>query len=290
MTPRAIRGIVLRVAAHNESDKLVYLYSRERGRVTGLAKGALNSSRRFVNKLEEFSLLQMGYRPPRGGSGLLLLTDADLLRSHLTLRQHYHRYVTAMYLCELVLRSTREEDPDPGLFGLLRWALGSLDEGAGALRTAALFHLLLLTHSGYRPSFSHCVLCQTMIHPARTFALLPGSGGLLCSVCQPPSRSNHNRLSIQTLKILNSAQTGGPEWLSRLRFPEHAAAEALDALSQYSLHLLQQDVHSWKALRHCFQDKFACSPEKPFSCKRAGTVHASSLENRSFVHPRALKS
>ncbi len=65
MTLQSTCAIVLKVAEHGEADKLVTCYSRELGRMTGLAKGAKRSSRRFVNKLEEFSLLQLFYRPPR---------------------------------------------------------------------------------------------------------------------------------------------------------------------------------------------------------------------------------
>lgn len=273
MTLRTTRGIVLHIAAHRESDKLVSLYSRELGRVTGIAKGAMNSARRFVNKLEAFSLLQVGYRPPRGQAGLLFLAEADLLRSHLALRQDYRRYVAAMYLCELILRFTRESDPDPGLFALLQWALVSLDQDAPPLKTTALFHLLLLSHAGYRPDLSRCATCRTEVGPDRTFTLLPG-GALLCSACQPLSSSRHTLLSVQTLKILDSAQTASPEWLNRLRFPERAAAVALEALQQFSHHLLQQDIHSWKAMRACALEGSSSPARNYFSVRKNGMIHA----------------
>lgn len=274
MTIRTTRGIVLHIAAHRESDKLVSLYSRELGRVTGIAKGAMNSARRFVNKLEEFSLLQVGYRPPRGQAGILFLAEADLLRSHLALRQDYRRYVAAMYLCELTLRFTREGDSDPGLFALLQWALNSLDQGAPPVKTTVLFHLLLLSHAGYRPDLSRCATCRTEVGPDRTFTLLPGGGALLCSACQPLSSSRHRRLSVQTLKILDSAQTASPEWLNRLRFPERAAAEALEALQQFSHHLLQQDIHSWKAMRSCALERSSGNARNHFPTQKTGMVHA----------------
>lgn len=285
MTPRSTCGIVLRVAAHRESDKLVTLLSQDLGRVTGLAKGAMNSTHRFVNKLEEFTLLQVGYRSPRGTSGLLLLTEADLLRSHLGLRRDYRLYATAMYLCELVLRFTKEHDPDPRLFNLMQWALASLESGAGPLKTAALFHLLLLTSVGYRPTLDRCTACQGNIGPERTFALLPGHGGLLCNACQPGSKLRSHHLSIQTLKLLDSAQAGSPEWLNRLRLPEHAAAEALEALCQYSLHLLQQDIRSWKTLRTCFQQWLVNPPAKSSPVKKTGMVHAAFPKNRDQITP-----
>ncbi|NOQ45602.1 MAG: DNA repair protein RecO, partial [Desulfobulbaceae bacterium] len=86
MISRRTRGIVLSVSAHGESDKLVTFYSPDLGRSTGIAKGAKRSKQRFVNKLEEFSLLQIMYRPSRG-SGLLFLSEAELDRAFLSLRR-----------------------------------------------------------------------------------------------------------------------------------------------------------------------------------------------------------
>lgn len=249
MTLRRTCGIVLRVADQGESDELVTVYSRELGRVTGIAKGAKRSARRFVNKLEEFSLLLLFLRPPRGPSGLSLIAEAELLRAHLSLRTVYPRYVAATYLGELTLRFTRENDPDHRIFTLLQWGLDALDRGEVPVRIAALFHLLLLDAAGYRPELNRCGHCRQPVDAGRTFLLLPGNGSLLCSSCRPPGPVHGGRLSVQTLKFLAQAQRAGGERLNRLQMPARSAGEALEALHRYTQHLLQQDIHSWKSLR-----------------------------------------
>lgn len=249
MTLQSTCAIVLKVAEHGEADKLVTCYSRELGRITGLAKGAKRSARRFVNKLEEFSLLQLFYRSPRSPSGLTFIGEAELLRAHLSLRTVYPRYVAAAYLGELTLRFTRDNDPDRRIFSLLQWALDALDRGEAAAKTAALFHLRLLDATGYRPELHRCGHCGQPVGPGRSFLLLPGTGSLLCSVCQPSPAAPGSRLSVQTLKFLAQAQRAGQDRVNRLQMPERSAGEALEALYRYTLHLLQQDIHSWKCLR-----------------------------------------
>lgn len=249
MTLRATCGLVLKIAEHGEADKLVTLYSQDLGRVTGIAKGAKRSRQRFVNKLEEFSHLQIWYRPPRGPTGLLLIGEAELLRSHLSLRTSYERYVAAMYIGELLLRFTRENDPDPRLFALLHWALASLDNQDTPQKIAALYHLQLLTAVGYRPELQRCSRCQHPVGPDRSFLFVPGSGSILCSGCHHQHGPHYNRLSIQTLKFLANAQRVPLERLGRLQLTGQAAAQAMEALHHYSCHLLQQDIHSWQAMR-----------------------------------------
>lgn len=249
MTLRSTCGLVLKISEHGESDKLVTLYSNDLGRVTGIAKGAKRSRQRFVNKLEEFSHLQIFYRPHREPAGLLLISEAELLSAYLSLRQDYRRYVTAMYINELTLRFTRDNDRDPVIYALLKWACSSLDRNEAPQKIAVLYHLQLLSAAGYRPELNQCSNCRHPVGPGRTFILLPGKGSLLCNVCHQQQDRLANRLSVQALKFLASAQVIGLERLNRLQLSQQTVTEALEALYVYTLHLLQQDIHSWSAVR-----------------------------------------
>lgn len=249
MSLRGTCGIVLRVAGHGESDKLVTLYCPDLGRVTGIAKGAKKSKRRFVNKLEEFSLLHFFYRPPRGTAGLFILSEAELLAAHLSLRTSFQRYASAMYLCELVLRFTRDNDPDPQIYAILKWALSALHQEKTPQKIILLAHLRLLDAVGYRPELSHCTCCRQPVGPTRTYMFLPEAGVVLCSTCSLGQGNRSHCLSVQTLRLLANAQSFELDRLHRLHFTQQTLAEAMPALHHFTLHLLQQDVHSWNILR-----------------------------------------
>lgn len=238
-------GIVLRVTGHGESDKLVTLYTPDLGRITGIAKGAQKSKRRFVNKLEVFSHLLVFYRPPRGTQGLFLISEAELIAAHLPLRTDVKRYASAMYLCELIVRFTRDNDPDPRLYTLFKWAIAALDQDNMPSRIVALAHLQLLEIVGYRPELLGCSRCNQLIRPEQTYMLLPGVGALLCNRCSSSERFPFPPLSVHTLRLLGTSQTLPLDRLHRLHFTPKSLAEALSALHVYTLHLLQQDMHSW---------------------------------------------
>ncbi len=250
MTLRSTCGIVLKISEHGESDKLVTIYSRDLGRVTGIAKGAKRSRKRFVNKLEEFSSLQIFYRPPRGLTGLLFISEAELLCAHLPIRKDFRRYICAMYINELTLRFTRDNDPDPRLYALLQWTFASLNFDNAPQKIAALYHLQLLDLAGYRPELDRCFNCQQPVGPDRTFIFLPGNGSLLCSVCHHGHNGpSCNHISVQTLKFLAKAQVASLDLINRLQLSRTTASEALESLYHYTIHLLQQDIHSWQAVR-----------------------------------------
>lgn len=236
-----LHGIVLSVTDRGESDKLVMLYTRERGRIRGLAKGARRSRRRFVNKLEEFSLLRLQQRPPRG-SGPLLITEAELLEPHLPLRQRHDRFLPAMFLSELIQRFTQEEDSDPRLFTLLRWGLGQISRSAFPPQAAVLFHLRLLDLAGYRPALDSCGRCGAMSGHGPPGGFNPLAGTICCASCAGTPRAPLLPLQMQTLRLLQDGLRLPLPHLARLRFSAGALMESLVLLGTMSRHLLQDEL------------------------------------------------
>jgi len=246
------RGLILNVSDHSESDKLVTFYSPDLGRATGIAKGAKRSKHRFVNKLEEFSLLHFLYRPAKRDS-LLFIADADLEHSFLTLRQHYDRYVCAVYISELVMRFTREQDPDQSIFSLLTWAMQALEDGIGSLKITSLFHLRVLGAAGYQPELDRCGVCGKTVRLNQRYTLHPGSGSLVCSSCGGTASESLFSLSLQTLKFLAYAQRIELKNIGRLKIPAKNINESLTILYRYTQHLLQHDIISWNQIRSLYK-------------------------------------
>jgi DNA repair protein RecO (recombination protein O) len=245
MPTRRTRGIVLKVTSHGESDKIVTWYSPDIGRAVSIAKGAKRSRRRFVNKLEEFTLLDITYRPSKNG-GLLFLSEAALENAFLNLRTDHRCYVAAMLACELVLRFTSEQDSDPEIFALLSWLFHTIDRGGAPLKGIALFHLRLLGIAGYQPGLQGCCSCGRGVDGGRSFALQPANGSLVCNRCNSRVQRSKFSLSLQTIRFLQSGQQLDLTRLERLQMPEKAARESLRVLYRYSQHLLQRDIHSWR--------------------------------------------
>ncbi len=247
MTNRQSPAIVLQVTAHAEADKIVTLLCRELGKITAIAKGAKRSKKRFVNKLEPFTSLIIACRPPKKGS-LFFLNEAELINAHLFLRTHYTGYVTATFICELVRRFSGDQDGDPRVFALLSWALEALEQPKNHAVIAAFFLLRLLDACGYQPQLTRCAACGCSIDEQPYFTLYPGNGTLLCLRCRQHSNGSSLHLTRQTLKFLSSGQQIQLSRLTSLQMSTSNAHQALRVLCNYSRHILQQDIHSWKQL------------------------------------------
>ena len=241
-------AIVLLVKDHGDSDKIVTLYTLEHGKIVLIAKGAKRSKKRFVNKLELFSLLSIQFAPSRHSS-LMRLDQADLLAPFPRLRENYELYIAASLLCELVLHWTREHDSDEELFRLLAWALEGLAMAEGAVnRTIIFFHVKMLGILGYRPDLTGCLDCRVLGAPGVLYRFSPLRNGLVCSRCEPQATANSQPLSIQTIQLLRRAQDLEQGKLERLHFSSAATREAIALLRRYDSHLLQREVQSWNFL------------------------------------------
>ncbi len=239
---------VLKTTDHGESDKIVTCYSRERGKITGIAKGAKRSKHRFVNKLEPFSKLDLIYSQPRSGT-LLFFNEAELIQAFLTLRQFYERYLAASFISELILKFTGENDSDASIFDLLDWAFSSLEQGEKPLQVVALFHVRLMGLTGYQPELHCCSICRRPVEGGQSYRLLPSGGAVTCSICTPRTHSHDDLISVQTLKFLQLAQEVSLNRLNRLQMPSPAIRQSIETLHRFSLHILQQDITGWKGLK-----------------------------------------
>ena len=178
---RSNPAIIIRWRAYHESDKIVTFLTRDFGKLTGIAKGAKRSRRRFVNSLESLARVQARFRQ-RPGTTLAFLESCELLHPPGALTEPV-RFAYASYLAELTDRLTVEENPVPELYALLEEGLSELVDGPATGSFLRAFEIKLLVRAGYEPQFGHCDSCQRDFAPDNHAALELRHGKILCSDC-----------------------------------------------------------------------------------------------------------
>ena len=210
-------AVVLRTRPHGESDKIVTFLTQDWGKVTGIAKGAKRSRRRFVNVLEPFSHVTLRFRPSRSDE-LVFILGCELIRAFRRPSQDLQRFALASYLVELTDVMVAGREAGQEIYLLLLHTLTALEE-ASSLPTLFLsaFELRLLVEVGYAPNMSDCQLCGTEISEIaketthktkREHRLIfsPGLGGLVCAQCASRAGATF-RISAETLNLFQT-------WLS----------------------------------------------------------------------------
>lgn len=218
-------AIVLRTRTHGESDKIVTFMTRDWGKVTGIAKGAKRSHRRFVNALEPFAHVHVRFRPSQANE-LAFIFGCDLIQSFQAPSRDLQRFALASYTAELVDAMVIGGESGQEIYSLLFESLSVLEEDS--LWTPLFlpaFEFLLLSHVGYAPNCTACHYCGVSLLErggAATFSV--SAGGLLCSHCRERGGATLV-LSAETVQFLCRPQFGGLKALLATPVSPRACAE-----------------------------------------------------------------
>src|SRR2546428_12911702 len=102
-------AVVLRSIRFGEADRVLHLYTAERGRVGAVAKGIRKTKSRFGGRLEPLSHVELMLY--RGSGELETVTGAQLVRSHAAARQDWYRLHVGLIGAEAVLPPLRGPAP-----------------------------------------------------------------------------------------------------------------------------------------------------------------------------------
>jgi DNA repair protein RecO (recombination protein O) len=238
-------AIILRTRDYGESDRLITFYTQSQGQLTGIAKGARRSKKRFVHTLEPFSQVQITY-VDKSTSGLVRIDASELINAFTALRGDITRLGYASLSCEMVLEISPERQANPRLFSLLGRYLEQLEGGADPENSSLLFQIRLLSLSGYAPVLQGCVHCGQKLGAVENWFFSISQGGLLC-----PAHRRGNGLypiSLGTVMLLRRAQELPLPKIWRLRFQRQSSEECRFLLLDLTRHHLEKDLKSLKLL------------------------------------------
>jgi DNA repair protein RecO (recombination protein O) len=178
-------AVVLRSFRFGEADRVLHLYTLDRGRVGAMAKGIRKTKSRFGARLEPLSHVDLLLH--QGSGELQTVTGVELVRSHHAAREDQYRLGVGLLGAEAMLRLFTEQEGNPRAFQALTRFLDLLDEltpldARPALDPLALsFQLKLLWLSGYLPHLTSCADCGSETEVLVGYSAK--AGGAVCRAC-----------------------------------------------------------------------------------------------------------
>jgi DNA repair protein RecO (recombination protein O) len=219
-------AIVLRGIRFGEADRVLHLYTPDRGRVSAIAKGVRRAKSRFGGRLEPFFRLDLVLY--EGRSDLLTVTSAETLAGHPRLRESGAALDGAARACDAVSRLFADGEAHPGVYHLLANQLSLLDrDPRRATRATALaFRLKLLLAAGFAPQLAACASCGEREH---LVGFSGAAGGVVCGACEAGSfalgQEGHDFLVAALGRPLAESPDAAPRALAQA---ERAILETLE--------------------------------------------------------------
>lgn len=221
-------AVVLRSIRYGEADRILHLYSKSRGRIGAIAKGARRPKSRFGGRLEPFFRLDLILREGRGE--LLTVTNVATLDGYPRLRASGPALNAGARACDAVLRLLDAAEPNPAAYNLLCRYLALLDDPVGeratGLGTALSFRLKLALAAGFAPELASCAGCGEADHLS---GFSGAAGGVVCASCEAgsfPLSEEAHRFMVEAIgSPLAEAPAAGE---LALRQVERAVGETLE--------------------------------------------------------------
>jgi len=221
-------AVVLRGIRYGEADRILHLYSKTRGRIGAIAKGARRPKSRFGGRMEPFFRLDLILHQGRGE--LLTVTSVATIDGYPRLRASGPALNAGARACDAVLRLLDSAEPNPPAYNLLCRYLGLLDdpgaERAAGIETALSFRLKLALAAGFAPELASCAQCGEAEHLS---GFSGAAGGVVCASCEagafPLSEEAHRFMVAAIGSPLAEAPEAGEQ---ALRQVERAVGETLE--------------------------------------------------------------
>lgn len=224
MENEIIKGIVLTSFDYKEKDKLVEIYSLEKGKILATLKSPTLPKSKLKYAYQPFCFAE--FEINQKGS-YKLIKNAYLLDSFFSISSNIENYYIATLFLELVRYTGEDNLPNPELFLLLLNSLKNICyEDYPAKILALKFCLSYLQILGYELNFSSCVNCDCALQENVYFDMF--KGGFVCEKCNIQA-IKISKKCFDNLKLINSTNT---ENLKQLQVENEVTNESLILLMQ----------------------------------------------------------
>lgn len=261
--------ICLRAMDFGESDRIVHLYSAEKGRISAIAKGAKRANSKLAGACERLNLSDVQLA---SGRNMDVLCQYQPRETFMHLRADLLKLAYGILFADLIDATEAANADSHEIFAWLRQGLHALDispgsempanaeandEGTGTIIGIALaFQSALLEILGTHPVFDACIFTREPLDPnALYYCFSPELGGLT----SPETRRNQLNLQphrdTQSLEWVNvSAKTiallASP---NEAHWDEKQRIKAQKFLRYYLKKVLDKDVHAFRLIFNIFE-------------------------------------
>ena len=208
-------AVVLRTWPVHEADLVVSFFTRDFGKMKGVAKSALKSRKRFGGALEPMTVARAWFQE-KPKQELVRLDQLEIIRSPLSHPVDAARLMVLSLYAEVLEQALPEQDPQETVFRLI---LSVLEQTTSEQPWMPLtyFELWMTRLMGLLPDIAHCTACGEALVAGET-SFNAYADGLFCHVHRPGNASELSAESWQlAMKMLRAPVSAfaGEAWPRR---------------------------------------------------------------------------
>jgi len=174
-------GIILKRVDFGEADRLITIFTKNKGKITSIAKGIRRIKSRRGGHVDLLNKAKLFFAESKG---LPILTEAEVINTYKNLKNDLKKVGHAYYLAELTHQFFQDQQNNYKVYDILSESLGLLDTDSKdkAENIVRSFEIKILNFAGYSPQLFRCIKCRSKLLPTENF-LSPEAGGILDKSC-----------------------------------------------------------------------------------------------------------
>lgn len=176
------KAIILKRVPYGDADWIVHVFSRDAGRLSGMAKSARKSLRRFGSGLEPGAVTNLTYTA-RPHSVLVQLQESEVVFSTTGMMRSLKRIEAMARALNIALSFLKEHQAAPDKFELMAAYLYALSQEDPPPSMRLGFEIKWLALAGFEPHLHCCVSCGAEERGDAAFSMQ--DGGVVCRDCLP---------------------------------------------------------------------------------------------------------
>ena len=231
--------VVLKHRDQGEADRMLTVYSRQRGKLRALAKGVRKTRSRKAGHVEPFTRVSLQLAT---GRNWFIVSQAEAQETYNNLRESLETIGFASYVIELVDRFTYEEEENSPIYDLLVQTLKRLNDGDPPFLVIRYFEIRLLDTLGFRPELKICVVSgEEIIAQDQYFSALLGGA---IAPAHGKTLPGATPISMAALKYLRHFQRSSYQDASRAKIPQETQRELEILMHYYITYLLERGLNT----------------------------------------------
>ncbi len=175
-------SIILKTYPLAEADRIVVFFTRDHGKLRGVANGVGKPGSRFGASLEPLAHSRVAFFQ-KENQELVRIRSTELIDSPMKLLEDYDRAVAASQVADLVDRFLPDRDAQDAVFRLFRLTRRSLIRGLPLELVRGYFQTWMLRFAGVLPDMFECSACRRRLAPGDARVLMPGLTHVACGPC-----------------------------------------------------------------------------------------------------------
>lgn len=234
-------GIVTRYANYKESDRILSIFTIDRGRLDAKARGCRKPQSPLVNVCQPFVFGQFELFT---GKERTTVNACEVKETFYPIREDYERFSIGSIMLRLCHDAAPENEPNEALFSLLYHSLSFLAYGKSApLDLFCCFLVRYLNATGYRPAVTTCAQCGRDIRSDAIVRFSPRGGAVCASCSQQGERVSKTALEgMRRMLVMEDAE------MDRVKLSEGIRNELIRCLTAYTKTTLEFGERAFLAL------------------------------------------